>query len=72
MTKGKNLLKRSQKIDRDREHIIEIAKYVFDEVTHLQQYPTPADTSSVIAVVAEKDAYIPRNNVTSLEDIWPG
>lgn len=72
LTRGKNFFKKSPKIDRDREHVIEIAKYVFDELTHLQQYPSPTDTSCVIAVVAEKDAYIPRNNVTSLEDIWPG
>ncbi|EDV25163.1 uncharacterized protein TRIADDRAFT_25351 [Trichoplax adhaerens] len=72
LSKGRNILKRSSQTDRDRQHIIEITKYVFDEVTHLQQYPCPVDTSSIIAVVAEKDAYIPRNNATSLEDIWPG
>lgn len=43
-----------------------------DECTHLAHFDKPVDPSLIICVVAEQDAYIPRDRVMSLSDIWPG
>lgn len=45
---------------------------IMDEVTHLKNYPVPVDTSLVIAVCAEDDAYVPLKGMSKLDEVWPG
>ncbi|XP_017774825.1 PREDICTED: protein ABHD18 [Nicrophorus vespilloides] len=45
---------------------------LMDECTHLKNFATPVDTSLIIALCAQSDAYVPRDGCTRLEDIWPG
>lgn len=45
---------------------------MMDECTHLKNFSVPYDTELIIAVCAKDDAYIPRTNCSSLEEIWPG
>jgi len=45
---------------------------VMDECTHLGHFSKPVDPSLIIAVTAKQDAYMPRDRVTGLTDIWPG
>ena len=45
---------------------------VMDECTHLGNYSMPVDTSLIIIVAGKSDAYIPRDNVLSLQELWPG
>lgn len=56
---------------RDRE-ALQFMRGVMDEFTHLSNFTVPYDTSLIIAVCAKNDAYVPRDDVGSLEDIWPG
>ena len=43
-----------------------------DECTHLKNFDVPFDPSLIVIVVAENDAYQPREGVAALPDIWPG
>merc|ERR1712062_6622 len=45
---------------------------IMDECTHLRNYDVPLDTSLIYIVVAENDAYQPREGIAALPDIWPG
>jgi len=45
---------------------------VMDECTHVGNFSRPVDTSLIIVVVAKSDAYIPRDSVLSIEELWPG
>ncbi|CAO1419602.1 unnamed protein product [Diamesa tonsa] len=45
---------------------------LMDETTHLRNFSKPVDTSLIIAICAKDDAYVPRENCTSLEELWPG
>ncbi|XP_065204913.1 protein ABHD18 [Planococcus citri] len=45
---------------------------IMDEVTHLKNYPVPVDTSLVIAVCADDDAYVPLKGMSKLDEVWPG
>lgn len=45
---------------------------IMDECTHLSNFSIPYDTSLIIAVCAKHDAYVPRDDVGTLEEIWPG
>ena len=46
---------------------------IMDECTHLKNYDMPFDTSLINIVVAEYDAYQPRDKgISALPDIWPG
>lgn len=51
---------------------VDFMNFVMDEATHLQNFPPPVDTSLVRFLVAKHDAYVPRDNVMSPCDIWPG
>ena len=52
--------------------ILDFMRGVMDECTHLANFSTPVDTSLVIIVVAESDAYYPRKSTCiGLTDIWP-
>ncbi|XP_052738959.1 protein ABHD18 isoform X2 [Bicyclus anynana] len=56
---------------RDRE-ALQFMRGIMDECTHLSNFSIPFDTSLIIAVCARHDAYVPREDVGSLEEIWPG
>ena len=45
---------------------------VMDECTHLGNFSCPVDPTLIIIIAAKKDAYVPRDSVLSLEEIWPG
>ncbi|KAL5012494.1 hypothetical protein ScPMuIL_011045, partial [Solemya velum] len=55
-----------------KEEAIDFMVGVMDECTHLGNFSTPVDTELIIIVAAKKDAYVPRDKVLSLEDLWPG
>jgi len=52
--------------------VLHFMRGVMDECTHLGNFSRPVDTSLVIVVAAKSDAYIPRDTVLSIEDLWPG
>uniref|UniRef100_A0A2A4JX07 Protein ABHD18 n=1 Tax=Heliothis virescens TaxID=7102 RepID=A0A2A4JX07_HELVI len=56
---------------RDRE-TLQFMRGIMDECTHLSNFSVPFDTSLIIAVCAKHDAYVPREDVGTLEEIWPG
>ncbi|XP_013189622.2 protein ABHD18 isoform X1 [Amyelois transitella] len=56
---------------RDRE-ALQFMRGIMDECTHLSNFSVPFDTSLIIAVCAKHDAYVPREDVGTLEEIWPG
>nr|XP_034828216.1 protein ABHD18 isoform X2 [Maniola hyperantus] len=56
---------------RDRE-ALQFMRGIMDECTHLSNFSIPFDTSLIIAVCAKHDAYVPRDDVGTLEEIWPG
>ncbi|KAE9548160.1 hypothetical protein FO519_008628 [Halicephalobus sp. NKZ332] len=45
---------------------------LMEEFTNLSNFPVPFEPSLVKAVIAEEDAYVIRNDVPDLTDIWPG
>ena len=55
-----------------RSETVDFMNFVMDEATHLKNFPQPVDSSLVRFVVAKHDAYIPRDNIPSPCDIWPG
>jgi len=52
--------------------VLHFMRGVMDECTHLGNFSRPVDTSLVIVVVARSDAYVPRDHVLSITDLWPG
>lgn len=46
---------------------LQFMRGVMDEFTHLGNFSAPLDTSLVIGVQAENDAYVPRQRVTDLQ-----
>lgn len=51
---------------------LQFMRGVMDECTHLKNFSVPVDTSLIISVCAKDDAYVPREDCTSLEEVWPG
>jgi hypothetical protein len=51
---------------------LDFMRGAMDECTHIANFSRPVDTSLVIIVAAEKDAYVPRDYVTGLDELWPG
>ncbi|XP_025084839.1 LOW QUALITY PROTEIN: protein ABHD18-like [Pomacea canaliculata] len=45
---------------------------VMDECTHLGNFSIPIDPNLVIIVAATRDAYVPRQGVIPLDQLWPG
>ncbi|CAL4065394.1 unnamed protein product, partial [Meganyctiphanes norvegica] len=45
---------------------------VMDECTHLGNFSVPVDPELVIIVAADADAYMPRDDIMPLTQIWPG
>lgn len=62
----------NKKTEISNEEVINFMKILMDEFTHLNNFPSPVDTSLVVNVCALCDAYVPRNGVTDLTHIWPG
>ena len=52
--------------------VIDFMRGVMDECTHLGNFSCPLDPSLIIIVVAKDDAYVPRESVLSLQELWPG
>lgn len=51
---------------------LDFMRGVMDEFTHISNFSKPLDTSLIIAVAADSDAYVPHEGVFSLQDVWPG
>merc|ERR1719510_1692031 len=68
-----SMLRKNKKYNTDsfRSEAIHFMSGLMDEATHLKNYETPIDPSLTIIVVAEKDAYQPREGIAALPDIWP-
>ncbi|GIY13676.1 hypothetical protein CDAR_199971 [Caerostris darwini] len=45
---------------------------IMDECTHLGNFTPPVDPSLSIVVTAEHDAYVPREGIKSIGDLWEG
>lgn len=45
---------------------------IMNECTHLENFARPVDPSLAVCVAATKDAYVPREGIKSLPEIWPG
>uniref|UniRef100_V5GJS7 Uncharacterized protein n=2 Tax=Ixodes ricinus TaxID=34613 RepID=V5GJS7_IXORI len=45
---------------------------IMDECTHLENFARPVDPDLAVCVAATKDAYVPREGIKSLPEIWPG
>lgn len=43
-----------------------------DQCTHLGHFEMPVDPSLIIIVAARQDAYMPRDRVINIQEIWPG
>lgn len=57
---------------RRKQEALQFMSGIMDTCTHLKNFEVPVDTNLIIAICAKDDAYIPRDNCTSLEKIWPG
>ncbi|CAL1537894.1 unnamed protein product [Lymnaea stagnalis] len=51
---------------------LDFMRGVMDECTHLGNFSTPVDTELIIIVSAKQDAYVPKEGVLGLDDLWPG
>jgi len=47
-------------------------KGIMDECTHLGNFSVPLDTGLVIIITASSDAYVPKDGLIPLTDIWKG
>lgn len=63
---------RSQRSPKMSREAVDFMRGIMDECTHLGNFSCPVDTELIIIVQAEKDAYVPRDNVLSLQELWPG
>lgn len=54
------------------EQVIDFMRGIMDECTHLGNFSVPVDTGLVIIVAARSDAYVPRESVLGLHELWPG
>ena len=55
-----------------RETALNFMAGMMDEFTHLGNFSIPVDPNLIVIVVAKSDAYIPRDSVISLKELWPG
>ena len=55
-----------------REEAFDFMRGVMDECTHLGNFSVPVDPELIIIVAANQDAYIPREGVLALDQLWPG
>jgi hypothetical protein len=69
-----NLLRRSNGSVAKKECQEEVHQFmrgIMDECTHLRNFSVPVDTELIIAVAAQADGYVPRDDCAHLTDIWP-
>lgn len=45
---------------------------IMDECTHLENFARPVDPGLAVCVAATRDAYVLREGLKPLTDIWPG
>lgn len=45
---------------------------LMDECTHLSNFSVPYDTSLAVCIIAQRDAYIPKDGLSTIEQVWPG
>ncbi|XP_072039935.1 protein ABHD18-like [Amphiura filiformis] len=55
-----------------KDEAMEFMHGVMDAATFVGNFSTPVDSSLITVIAAEQDAYIPRDKVPSLQDLWPG
>ena len=67
-----SVLREAQDTTSSRSKTVDFMNFVMDEATHLKNFPQPVDCSLVRFVAAEHDGYVPRENIMSPCDIWPG
>lgn len=51
---------------------LDFMRGVMDECTHLGNFSVPVDPELIIIVSARQDAYVPKEGVLGLDDLWPG
>jgi len=51
---------------------LQFMRGIMDEFTHLANYARPMDTSLVILIVARDDAYVLRDGIMDLTQLWKG
>ena len=54
-----------------KEEAMEFMQGVMDVSTFVGNFSTPVDPSLIIVIAAEKDGYMPRDKMPSLQDLWP-
>ena len=55
-----------------RQQAMEFMRGIMDEFTHIANYSQPVDSSCIVIVTANDDAYVPREGCTDLRQLWPG
>ena len=63
-------LSRSQSLACD--SVLQFMRGIMDECTHIGNFSIPVDPSLIIVVAAKSDAYVPRDSVKSIDQLWPG
>lgn len=58
--------------DSKKDEVSQFMRGIMDECTHLKNFSVPINTELIIAIAAMEDAYVPRDDCTHLQDIWPG
>lgn len=53
-------------------HALWFMRGLMDECTHLKNFSCPINTKLIVAWSALYDAYVPREGLTRLDEIWPG
>ncbi|CAG5130947.1 unnamed protein product, partial [Candidula unifasciata] len=51
---------------------LDFMRGVMDECTHLGNFSVPVDPELIIIVSAKQDAYVPKEGVIGLDQLWPG
>ncbi len=51
---------------------VQMLRWLLDYTTHLNSYPCPISPELAHFIVAKEDAYVPRNGVSDVQDLWPG
>lgn len=54
-----------------RQQAMEFMRGIMDEFTHIANYSRPVDSSCIVIVTANDDAYVPREGCTDLRQLWP-
>lgn len=55
-----------------RREALQFMRGIMDEFTHLGNFSVPVDTSLIIVVAAQEDAYVLREGITDLSELWQG